>query len=221
LLLTDQGVEVEPPSTDGNELGKYVEQIGVRLRAITQTAGAWGDVERLQTSVQVMMSIAQNEAQTPGRKLLIWTSPGWPMLEGVMLQGSSKEQQGTFNEIVQLSTKLREARIFVYSVSSLQNPGLGSTLYEDFLKGVKTPESANAPNLALKVLAVQSGGRALSPFGDLADEINSCIQDAGAFYTLSFDPPRTNHANEYHELHVKIDKPGLTARTNTGYYDQP
>ena len=46
-------------------------------------------------------------------------------------------------------------------------------------------------------------------------------QDGGAFYTISFDPPRANTSSEYHELKVKIGKPKLTARTNTGYYNQP
>ena len=27
--------------------------------------------------------------------------------------------------------------------------------------------------------------------------------------------------DEYHTLEVKVDKPGLTARTRTGYYAQP
>jgi hypothetical protein len=45
--------------------------------------------------------------------------------------------------------------------------------------------------------------------------------DAGAYYTLSFDPPRAEHADEYHDLEVKIDKSGLKPRTNTGYYYEP
>jgi hypothetical protein len=40
-----------------------------------------------------------------------------------------------------------EARISVYSVS-LGQPNLGTFLYQDFLKGVKTPAKMNLPNLA-------------------------------------------------------------------------
>ena len=76
-------------------------------------------------------------------------------------------------------------------------------------------------NLGLKVLAVQSGGRILGPDNDLAAQINSCIAEASAFYTLSFNPLSANHADEYHDLKVEIARPGLTARTNTGYYNQP
>jgi hypothetical protein len=41
------------------------------------------------------------------------------------------------------------------------------------------------------------------------------------YYTLSFDPPMTEHADDYHDLKVMVDRPKLTARTNTGYYNQP
>jgi hypothetical protein len=51
--------------------------------------------------------------------------------------------------------------------------------------------------------------------------MDACAQDAKGFYTISFDPPKADHANEYHDLKVEIGKPGLTARTNTGYYNQP
>ena len=56
---------------------------------------------------------------------------------------------------------------------------------------------------------------------DLISQIESCVNQASAFYTLSFDPSPADHADEYHELKVQIGKPGMTARTNTGYYDQP
>jgi len=68
---------------------------------------------------------------------------------------------------------------------------------------------------------VQSGGRVLGPNNDLAAQIGSCVQDARSFYTLSFDPPRADRASEYHDLKVVVATPGLTARTNTGYYNQP
>jgi VWFA-related protein len=168
----------------------------------------------------MLTSIAQSEASIPGSKLLIWTGPGWPLLDWQGLEISSKSEQQLFNSIVELSTRLRETHIALYSISSGQ-PGRSTFLYGDFLKGVKTAQKANPPNLGLKVLAIQSGGRVLGPDNDLAAQIDSCVQDASAFYTLSFDPPRADKANEYHDLKVLIDKPGLKAQTNTGYYNQP
>jgi hypothetical protein len=76
-------------------------------------------------------------------------------------------------------------------------------------------------NLALQVLAYQSGGRVLNASNDVAGEIAQSVGDASAFYVLTFDPVAGKGPNEYHALDIKIDKPGLTAHTRAGYYAQP
>ncbi len=220
-MLTDGNIDLQPkPSLDGNALAAQVSQIEDKLRTAGPRAGNNGPVERFQFSVQVLKEIAESEAKKPGRKLLVWAGPGWPVFDSSRPPAPSKEDLQTyFSMIVRLSTRLREARISVYSVAP--GSGLASSAHERFLSGVKTAENANTADLALKVLAVQSGGRILGPDNDMAGQIASCIQDASAFYTLSFDPPRAEHANEYHDLKIQIGKPKLTARTNTGYYNRP
>jgi hypothetical protein len=77
-------------------------------------------------------------------------------------------------------------------------------------------------NLDRKVLAVQSGGRVIETGRlDIEKEIEKCVQEAGPFYRISFDPFSAEHMNEYHDLKVEVDEPGLNVRTKTGYYDQP
>ena len=221
FLVTHEKVEVRrKPSVDGNALAGEVEKLDDRLREIRSSEGIYGSIERFQSSLKMLTAIANAEAKKPGRKLLIWTSPGWPLLTSPNLDATTKIDQQLFASIVELSTLLREARVSVYAISS-GVAGRGTFLYEGYLKGVKTPDKTNPANLGLRVLAIQSGGRVLGPDNDLAAQIDSCVQDAGAYYTLSFDPPRADRANEYHDLKVLVDKPNLTARTNTGYYNQP
>jgi VWFA-related protein len=221
LLLASEGAKVLlQPSTDGNALAAQLDQTSAALRVIGRAAGTYGDIERYQLSLQWASLIAKSEAKRPGRKLLIWAGPGWPLLDRPGLETSSKGEQQIFNEIVDFSTTLREGRITLYSVS-LGDPNVGTYLYQGFLKGVKTAEKANPSDLGLKVLATQSGGRALGPNNDISGQIEACVQDAGTFYTISFDPPKADKPNEYHDLKVEIGKPGLTAHTRTGYYNQP
>jgi VWFA-related protein len=221
FALTNDGVDAQRlPSADGNALATKADQLDDRLRTIGRAGGAWGAIERFQLSVKAMLDIANAEARKPGKKLLIWTSSGWPMLDSPHIQTTYDGQKQSFDVIVQLSTKLREARISAYSVSAGM-PGVGTYLYKEFLKGVPSALKTSASNLGFKVLAVQSGGAVFGPDNDMTAQINRCVQDAQAFYTLSFDPPPAAHANEYHDLKVIVDQPGLTARTNTGYYNQP
>ena len=76
-------------------------------------------------------------------------------------------------------------------------------------------------DLYKKVLALESGGRAPLDENDLGKQLDACLQEAGTFYTLTFDPPLALHAAEYHDLKVEVREPGLTAYTMTGYYDEP
>jgi VWFA-related protein len=198
-----------------------VEGIKGSVSTINPAMGGGGYVERFQRSAKAMDNIAQNEARKPGRKLLIWVGPGWPMLSRPADGYSEKEQRRNFANIIELTTALREARITAYSVA----PGSGATpnalFYRTFLNPVKTYRDADFGNLALKVLVTQTGGRILGPDNDLAGQINRCAEDAGAFYRVSFDPPAAERSDEYHELKFVVDKPGAIVRTNSGYYNEP
>jgi VWFA-related protein len=221
FVLTNDGVDAQRlPSTDGNALAAKADQLDDKLRTIGRSGGAWGAIERFQFSAKMMLDIANAEAKKPGKKLLIWAGSGWPLLDSPRIQTSSQGQQQSFDVIVQLSTRLREARTSAYSVSAGM-PGPGTYLYKEFLKGVTAAQKASVSNLGLKVLAVQSGGGVFGPDNDMTAQINRCVQDTQAFYSLSFDPPHAAQANEYHDLKVVFAKPGLTARTSTGYYNQP
>jgi VWFA-related protein len=201
-----------------------LNEVKGNIQSINAAEGSEGDLERFQLSVRELARIADNEAQQPGRKILIWVGPGWPMLDSSKYRFSDRDQKRYFDSIVELSTKLREGRVVVDSVApaaSTMGSGLRTTLYQDFLKGVRTARQADSGNLALKVLALESGGRVTGPDNDIGAQIENCVQDASAFYTLSFDPPKADKANEYHDLKVTADQAGLVARTSTGYYNQP
>ena len=177
----------------------------------------------MQLSVRQMAGIAENEARKPGRKLLIWLGPGWPLLTRPDVgYYSQKVQDEYFATIVELSRSLREAQIAVYSVG----PTLIDTVtkifeYQAYVKGVKNANDVATPNLALGVLAEQTGGKVMVPDNDMAGQIAQCVAEANAYYRIGFDPPAAGHADEFHELKLVPDRPGLKVRTTMGYYDEP
>jgi VWFA-related protein len=224
FLLTDTGLQVQPrPSVDGNALLEVVHQINGNISTINSAMGSGGYLERVQLSVRQLAAIAENEARKPGRKLVIWLGPGWPMLDRPADGFSEKDQRRYFDTIVELSKQLREARITLYSVAPLDSSvgsGKFNLLYQDFLKGVRSAREATTGNLALKVLVTQTGGEIMGPGNDLAEQIDRCIADANAFYTISFNPPVAAHADEYHSIQL-LNQAGLGVRTNTSYYNEP
>ena len=225
LILTDTSTQIQPqPTQDGNDLAAALNANAPSLRAIGRSGGFYGAAERLQLSLRALQGIIQHEANQPGRKLLIWISPGWPLLSGPNVELSKKQQEGIFREIVALSGQLRDARITLYAVDpfGLADAGSARTFYyETFLKGVTSSNKADNGDLALQVLAVQSGGRVLNSSNDVPGLIAACFADSNAYYSISFESPPADHPDEYHALALKLDKPGLTARTRTGYYAQP
>jgi len=225
MFLTDNGIAINGTSTkDGNALAVQLTENKSGLRIINRSQGFYGANDRVQLSLNALAEIANYETARPGRKLLIWMSAGWPLLTGPRIQLSSKDQQGIFNTIVDLSNRLRQARITLYSVDPLGTAAAGgfrTFYYKDFVKGVKKSREVQIGNLGLQVLATQSGGLVLNSSNDVADEITTCITDANAFYTLTIESVRGDGPDEYNALEVKIDKPGLKARTRTGYYAQP
>jgi hypothetical protein len=96
-----------------------------------------------------------------------------------------------------------------------------ASYYKDFLKGVSKPNQVAAGNLGLPVLAVQSGGLALDLNNDLTALLRECVSDVAPYYQISFDAASAERPDEYHQLEIKLAKPGLTARTRQGYYVQP
>jgi VWFA-related protein len=218
---------VAAASTDGNALAAQVarnSEVGLvsRFRGslggdVPVSSGAT-DLPPSLGGLRALGEIATAERRKPGRKLLLWVGPGWGIGSGTY-SDSSESSDSTFYAVWWFSTLLREARIALYSFSVGQTDP--SQVYMAYLHGVETVRKASFMHLYRKVLAIESGGRVLDLSSDVVGQIESCVREADGFYTLSFDPSHADHTHEYHTLKVQIGRPGLTARTTTGYYDQP
>jgi VWFA-related protein len=223
VVLSDQGMTVKnPPTRDGKELVDFLNANIPGLRPLS-TWGWDADMAREQLSLKALDFLVAQASRRPGRKLLMWLSPGWRLQTSGNWVASQKDRQMLFNKVASLSTAMRAARVTVYSLdpSGIDSELTFQQIYEAYLKGVDTPNHVDYGYLLLQVLATQTGGKALSASSDLAGLIDKCVEDARAYYVLSFNPPPSAHPSEYHSIEVQIDKRGLKARTRTGYYTWP
>jgi len=220
FLLSSQGLRVQPmPSKDGNALAEILDKSSGTVRARDLSGGVYSINEQFQDSFKAFQKIAENEARKPGRKILIWIGSGWPLLTERFFMENNPARQNYFHQLVTTARQLREARIAAYNVAPIV--GVTRELYKGYLKPVKDFHQMEIADLALEVFAVETGGRVLDPSNDLVELINNVQNEVGTYYTLTFAPPAAARADEYHELKVQLSQPGLTARTNTGYYNQP
>ena len=234
------------PSLDGNVMAAAVEH-GDKLAPLRVTPMSFQEGEApaqlrkhfldrpylRQSPLAVLPEIGYiltAERQKSGRKLLLWVGPGVIGSGAYPEPTNPADRQDIFDKVYWFSTLLREARVTLSTFSVGDNkagissqPGYWGLRdpWEKSLNGVKSVDQATAMDLYKKVLAVESGGRAPLSENDLEKQMDACLQEAGTFYTLTFDPPLALHAAEYHNLKVEVHEPGLTARTMTGYYDEP
>ncbi len=222
-FFSDSGVAIgNAPSQDGNAVVADLDQNRPGLRVLGKSLGSSAAVAHTESSLHALGTLVDYEAARPGRKLVVWISPGWPF-DALTPEWSSKGRQQLFDARVALSEGLRRARITLYNVDPFGMSDANSPQTTDFTlfsKPLRTAGPVNLGHLALQVFALNSGGRVLNSFNDVAGEIAACVADANAFYVLSFDAPPGTGTNEYHAVDIKIGKPGLVARTQSGYYAQ-
>jgi VWFA-related protein len=223
-VVTDTDVQVLGDfSTDGNALAAQLNQDSPGLRAIRRSAGLQGAAERWELSLNALQKLAAAEAARRGRKIVIWLSPGWPLLARASAEFDSKQQQQVFTELVDISNDLAQARVTLYMIDprGASQPLVSADYYKSFLKPVTKSSQVDLANLGLQVFAIQGGGLVFTSDNDIAKALQTCLADAAPYYEISFVPSSAGGGNEYHRLEVNVDKPGLTARTRQGYYSRP
>jgi len=120
---------------------------------------------RFVLSVDALTKFALKEQNVPGRIVVLWLGVGWPLLTGPgFLLDTADKRDKFFDRIADLSNDLRESKVTLNEVASpelMRESGAAKDDYSPFLSAVTAPNEAAAANLALPVLAVQSGGEVL------------------------------------------------------------
>ena len=181
--------------------------------------------QRFQLSLSALKRLARRQIDVPGRAILIWTGSGWPLLTSREFRPDTPEiKRNFYDNLVALSTSLREAQLTLDAVSApdlFRRAELRSDSDNAFFDGVPSENEMAASRLRLQALAHQSGGQILDQSKDIAGGIDRCLADAESYYALAFDSAPAAAPGEYHSLDVKVNRPGLTVRTNTNYYAAP
>ena len=219
VMFTDAGFDVVgKTSQDGNVLAEAVHGMKPVVHSIHSAAGVEATIERFQISGKALGSITAHEVTTPGRKMLIWIGPGWPVLRTPEVGYNKRSHELNFDAIASLTNHLREARLVLCSAG-----GGSAFVVQDLMKPVKSAVEARSGNLALQVLALQSGGQSLEAGNRSrpAEQLNTCMREIGAYYTITFNPPAGEKAFSYHAVRVTVNRPGLKVNTTSGYYAEP
>lgn len=222
-LVTEKGISMHPQFiTDSKQFAALLDQQGTTLRNLTRSTGFWGADEREQISINSLHSLVRQLAGQPGRTVVLWVSPGWPVLSGPDVYLSAKDQQGIFREVVDLTGMMRRGHMTLYALNPLgpQESLVRENYYQSWLGGAEKPRDAELGNLALQVLAEQSGGR-VETSNDTVAMLNEAYRDLESFYEITVPLAPAEHPDTLHRLTVRVDRPGTTVLAPETYYAEP
>jgi VWFA-related protein len=143
--------------------------------------------------------VADHLAHVPGRKTLVWLTPGIPLTVGGNVAAGAK--QGELNFLPRVETaraKLNRADIAVYTV----NPC-----------GLSMVCRSYGP---MYEFTSRTGGAEFAGRNDIDEGMRLALEDMRISYTLGFNVPE-GAAPGLHEIHVRVNRPGVKLRYRESY----
>jgi VWFA-related protein len=140
------------------------------------------------------------------------------------------ENRSFTDEIGRAARALASANIAVYPVDprgligangvetvNASGVGFGPTMFNN-----STSLYNLAPNIdTMKSLADQTGGLAFYNNNDIGGEVRKAMEDSRVSYMLAFYPAADDGKGKFHNIKIKVDRPGIELRYRTGYTPKP
>jgi VWFA-related protein len=165
---------------------------------------------RAVATIDALESIGHHLAGVQNRKNLIWVSAGFPLV-GFDDRGRSKT-----GEINRATRALSDANVAVYTVDAR---GLIPAFSGMPGKPVFTTLSMVAGNQdILRSTAEETGGRAFLNTNDINGAIRRAADDARVTYVVGYYPTNEVWDGRFHQVRVKVSRPGLEVRHRKGYF---
>jgi VWFA-related protein len=189
--------------------------------------------ERAMDTKQVLEAVAHHLANVPGRKSLIWLSVGFPLFWPP--QPGPDAADIDFNpDMDQTARVLNDANVALYAVDARglqvalggatgisdaehagpRQPGLPGQLVRP------TPPVRDGYPAGLDTMAKLSGltgGLLYTNDNGIEDLIREAMDDGELTYTLGFYPMQEAQ-DDWHNLKVEVDKPGVNLRYRENYF---
>lgn len=138
--------------------------------------------------------------------------------------GSLAESRAAFSASMDLENDLRD----IYAVANRNN----TAIYTIDPRGIATSEFSIEQNIGgatdrmylsstietLRTLALNTDGRAIVNRNDLAIGMKQIVRDASAYYLLGYNSTFTATDGKFHEIKVRVKRPGVQVRARKGYW---
>jgi VWFA-related protein len=229
LLGSYKGKDI--PDLSKNATGTLDGEL-VQINQFFNAAGSSGaerdfyTIDRVKGTLKAIEFIANNLADLPGRKNLIWVSGGFPnQINLLNFKDPTRIQEDFTPEIRACIRAMNNANLSIYPVDSrgLMTDHRFSAENQkiDLKNNLRAPIGTNNQE-TMNELANGTGGKAYYNTNDLKRAIADAVDDSRVVYTLGFYPTDEAFDGKFHKLEVKVtDQSGLSLRYRKGYFDSP
>jgi VWFA-related protein len=155
----------------------------------------------------------------PGRKCVILLSDGFRINSKTNNDNTTQQVLQSLENLVELANR---SSVVIYSIDAkgLQPfmPGAdvagrpSATAHSDAL------QTAQEALEGLNYVSHETGGFTVVNTNDLNIGIEEALYDQQSYYLLGFDPDSEKFDRRRHSIKVKVNRPGLTVRTRSGFF---
>ncbi len=163
--------------------------------------------------------VVQGLRGLPGRKSVILLSDGFRVYSQTDNDNTTELILRAMQNLVELASR---SSVVVYAMDA---KGLQPFMPGADVGGRPSVESlANAQQSALEALdgpvflARETGGFLVTNTNDLNIGIQEALYDQQSYYLLGFDPEDEKFDQKFHQIKVRVKRPGLTLRTRSGFF---
>ena len=191
----------------------------------------------LRVSLGAIQYVIRGLRDLPGRKSLVLFSESMRLtfLDGPGIVGTSGTTNVTREDSLRkLADEANRSSVVIYSIDPrgptftglTASDGAGGRTSEQLSEvvGQRTQQLIQSQD-GLVILAQKTGGL-FYPGGDITNSMRRAVDDGNGYYLMGYQPDsatfdeRTGDS-KFHSISVRVKRPGLTARSRTGFFGTP
>jgi len=181
--------------------------------------------DRALRTIRVLAAIANHVERLPGRKNLIWVSGSFPVWLGPSAvrtpEQTAGDRESFASEFERAARALYQANLAIYPVDARGLMAPRDFSAEHASISLEPSGSDSATYLNVQVLAKRTGGRAFFNDNDLRAAFRRAADDSRLVYVLGYYPTHGKWDGKFHEIKIRVNRPGVQLLHRQGYFAQP
>ena len=179
------------------------------------------DVNGSMSSAKTLSNVADYLVNLPGpRKTVFYVSPGIPVNLKALAPTTGEGQIG--DEIARAFAKARRSNVTIHAIDPGGLSGFASTVVDARARSAMDSGLAKDQELlrqdVLGAISASTGGRLVVRTDGFERAVESIFGEYRSFYMVGFQPASTRHDGKFHEIDVRVSRPGVTVLARGGYF---